>query len=155
MTFVFTLALSLRNIDSKNPRLYYDGVKKAQPKRSSKANNRAQNVDEYFANLKGPAHEMLTKMRSTIRSVLPADATEVISYGIPAFRQKKILVWYAAFANHCSLFPGGAVLHEMKEELDGFVTAKGTIQFPMGKPLPVVLIKKIIKKRLTEIDKKG
>ena len=132
-------------------------MKRLQSKRSSKpgAKNRAKTVDEYFANIEGPAHEMLTTMRSTLRSVLPLNATEVISYGIPAFKQKKVLVWYAAFANHCSLFPGGAVLSEMKSELDGFVTAKGTIQFPIGKPLPVTLIKKVAKKRLAQIDKKA
>ncbi|HKR32206.1 MAG TPA: DUF1801 domain-containing protein [Terriglobales bacterium] len=132
-------------------------MKKATSKRNSKpkAKNGAKTVDEYFANIEGPAHEMLTTMRLAIRSVLPANATEVISYGIPAFKQKKLLVWYAAFANHCSLFPGGAVLNEMKEELDGFVTAKGTIQFPIGKPLPVTLIKKITKKRLAQINKKA
>ena len=112
-------------------------------------------MDEYFANIEGPAHEMLTTMRLAIRSVLPANATEVISYGIPAFKQKKLLVWYAAFANHCSLFPGGAVLNEMKSELDGFARAKGTIQFPIGKPLPVTLIKKITKKRLAQINEKA
>lgn len=132
-------------------------MKRLQSKRSSKpgAKNRAKTVDEYFANIEGPAHEMLTTMRSTLRSVLPLNATEVISYGIPAFKQKKVLVWYAAFANHCSLFPGGAVLNEMKSDLDGFVTAKGTIQFPIGEPLPVALIKKIVKKRLGQIDKKA
>ncbi|HKT23226.1 MAG TPA: DUF1801 domain-containing protein [Terriglobales bacterium] len=132
-------------------------MKRLQSKRSSKpgAKNRAKTVDEYFANIEGPAHEMLTTMRLALRSVLPSNATEVISYGIPAFRQKKVLVWYAAFANHCSLFPGGAVLNEMKSDLDGFVTAKGTIQFPIGEPLPVALIKKIVKKRLGQIDKKA
>ena len=132
-------------------------MKKATFRRSSKpkGKNGAKTVDEYFANIEGLAHEMLTTMRLTIRSVLPANATEVISYGIPAFKQKKVLVWYAAFTNHCSLFPGGAVLNEMKSELDGFVTAKGTIQFPIGEQLPVTLIKKIVKKRLAQIDKKA
>jgi uncharacterized protein YdhG (YjbR/CyaY superfamily) len=97
---------------------------------------------------------MLSKMRSTIRSVVPADATEVISYGIPAFKQKSVLVWYAAFAKHCSLFPGGAVLNEMKNEIDGFVTSKGTIQFPIEKPLPVALVKQIVKKRLAQVNQK-
>jgi uncharacterized protein YdhG (YjbR/CyaY superfamily) len=132
-------------------------MKKAQAKRSSKAKakNRATTVDEYFAKIEGPAHEMLSKIRSTIRSVVPADATEVISYGIPAFKRKKVLVWYAAFANHCSLFPGGAVLNEMKDELDGFSTSKGTIQFPLEKPLPTALVKKIVKRRLAQLDQKS
>lgn len=98
---------------------------------------------------------MLAKIRSTIRSVVPADATEVISYGIPAFREKKVLVWYAAFANHCSLFPGGSVLNEMKDELAGFVTSKGTIQFPIERPLPVALVKQIVKRRLGQVYQKA
>ncbi len=132
-------------------------MKKAQPRRSlkSKAKNRAKTVDEYFGNIEGPAREMLSKMRATIRSVMPADTTEVISYGIPAFKQKRVLVWYAAFANHCSLFPGGAVLNAMKNELEDFSTSKGTIQFPIGKPLPTALVKKIVKRRLARLDQKS
>jgi uncharacterized protein YdhG (YjbR/CyaY superfamily) len=131
-------------------------MKKAEPERSSKSKlkDKAKTVDDYFAKIEGPAHEMLSKMRSAIRSVVPVNATEVISYGIPAFREKKVLVWYAAFSNHCSLFPGGTVLNEMKNELNGFVISKGTIQFPIGKPLPTTLIKKIVKKRLAQMDKK-
>jgi uncharacterized protein YdhG (YjbR/CyaY superfamily) len=130
-------------------------MKKAESKRSSKPRNRAKTVDEYFDNLEGPARDMLSNMRSTIRSVVPADATEVISYGIPAFKQRSVLVWYAAFANHCSLFPGGAVLKEMKDEIDGFVTSKGTIQFPISQPLPVALIKQIVKRRLAQVNQKA
>ncbi len=132
-------------------------MKKPQPKRSSRsrASNGAKTVDEYFENIKGPGREMLAKMRSIIRSVVPADAAEVISYGIPAFKQNKVLVWYAAFANHCSLFPGGSVLNEMKGELDGFVTSKGTIQFPIETPLPVTLVKQIVKKRLAQVNQKA
>jgi len=132
-------------------------MKKPQSKGSSrsKAKTRASTVDEYFAGIEGPAHEMLSKMRSTIRSAVPADTSEVISYGIPAFKQKRVLLWYAAFANHCSLFPGGSVLNEMKAELDGFVTSKGTIQFPIGRPLPVALVKQIVKRRLAQLSQKA
>ncbi len=131
-------------------------MKKAQTKRNSKskAKNGAKTVDEYFARIEDPAHEMLSKMRAVIRSVVPADATEVISYGIPAFKQKKVLVWYAAFANHCSLFPGGSVLNEMKDDLDEFVTSKGTIQFAIDRPLPA-LVKQIVKKRLAQVIQKA
>lgn len=75
---------------------------------------------------------------------MPKDATEVISYGIPAFKHKRVLVWYAAFADHCSLFPTAAVIEKFKDELKGFSTSKGTIHFPLSKPLPVALIKKIV-----------
>lgn len=102
--------------------------------------------------MNGPAREMLTKLRATIRSVVPAGATEVISYRMPAFKGKKMVVWYAAFARHCSLFPGGAVIEQMKDELKDFVTSKGTIQFPIDKPLPTALVKRVIKRRLEQLD---
>lgn len=79
----------------------------------------------------------MIEMREAIRAVVPAEATEVISYGIPAFRHRKVLVWYAAFTEHCSLFPTAAVIEEFKDELKRYKTAKGTIQFPLREPLPV------------------
>lgn len=90
-------------------------------------------------------------MRLVIRSVVPKEATEVISYRIPAFRQKKIIVWYAAFSGHCSLFPTAAVIDKFRDELKGYTISKGTIQFPLDKPLPSGLIKRIVKARLAEL----
>jgi len=90
-------------------------------------------------------------MRTAIRSVVPHDATETISYQMPAFKGNRgVIVWYAAFADHVSLFPRASVLAEFKNELAAFKTSKGTIQFPLDKPLPVALIKRIVKARLTE-----
>ena len=134
--------------------LYDRGMTKAASRRStiSKPTSAPKSVDEYFAGLKGPARDALNKMRATIRSVVPVDATEVISYGIPAFKQRKVLVWYAGFANHCSLFPTAAVIGEMKDELEGFTISKGTIQFPLDKPLPTALIKKVVKRRMANLD---
>jgi uncharacterized protein YdhG (YjbR/CyaY superfamily) len=107
-------------------------------------------VDEYLAAVDEPARAKLVRMRALIRSVLPPEATEVISYRMPAFRLKKVLVWYAAFSNHCSLFPTAATIDAFKDELKGFETAKGTIHFPLDKPLPAALIKKIVKVRLQQ-----
>ena len=90
-------------------------------------------------------------MRLVIRSVVPKEATEVISYRIPAFRQKKIIVWYAAFSGHCSLFPTAAVIDKFRDELKGYTISKGTIQFPLDKPLPSGLIKRIVKARMAEL----
>ena len=87
-------------------------------------------------------------------SVVPAEATEVISYKIPAFKHKKILVWYAAFSSHCSLFPTASVIDAFRDELKGFSTSKGTVQFPLDKPLPVALIKKMVKFRVAENEGK-
>jgi uncharacterized protein YdhG (YjbR/CyaY superfamily) len=105
-------------------------------------------VDAYLAAVPEPARNALNQIRAAIRSVVSPEATEIISYKIPAFKHKKVLVWYAAFANHCSLFPTAAVIEQFKNELKGFSTSKGTIHFHLDKPMPVELIKKMVKERL-------
>lgn len=90
----------------------------------------------------------LKEMRAAIRSVAPREATEIISYRIPAFKHREILVWYAAFSDHCSLFPKARVIELFRDELKGYSTSKGTIHFPFDKPLPVALIKKLVKARV-------
>ena len=111
----------------------------------------AKTVDEYLARLPEPAQSTLTHIRAVIRSVAPNDSTEVISYGIPMFKYNGMLVGYAAFAKHCSLFPtGSGVIERFAKELKGYKTSKGTIQFPSDKPLPDALIKKIVKARVAE-----
>jgi len=85
---------------------------------------------------------------------MPAEATEAISYGIPAFKYNGPLVWFAAFSNHCSLFPGASVIKAFKNELKGYKTSKGTIHFPVEKPLPAGLVKKMVKARLAEKTQK-
>ena len=112
-------------------------------------------IDEYVARVSEPGRSVLTKLRAAIRSVLPRDATEIISYQIPAFARDGVIVWYAAFADHVSVFPRGSVLTKFKDELTGFKTSKGTVQFPLDKPLPVALIKRIVKARLAEYEAKG
>lgn len=106
-----------------------------------------------MARVPEPAREALSKMRATIRSAVPPEATEIISYGIPAFKDKKVLVWYAVFFDHCSLFPTASVIERFKDELSGFSVSKGTIQFPLAQPLPLALIKKLVKARVA--DTKG
>jgi|SRR5579863_2240937 len=109
------------------------------------------NVDEYLAHLPEPARTTLKHIRKVIRSVVPSDATEVISYGMPMFKYKGMLVAYAAFKNHCSLFPtGSGVIERFQKELKGYTTSKGTVQFPSDQPLPDSLIKKIVKARVAE-----
>ena len=116
---------------------------KASPEKKSAP----QTVEEYFAAVPEPARSALTQIREAIRSVVPPEATEIISYRIPAFKHKKVLVWYAAFSNHCSLFPTAALIDTFKDELKEFSTAKGTIHFPLDRPMPVDLIKKMVKER--------
>jgi len=116
----------------------------------------AKTVDEYLADVPDAARPTLDKVRQRLRAALPQDATEGLSYGMPAFKQNgKALVAYAAFKNHCSLFPmSGAVFAKLADELKPYKTSKGTLQFPMGNPLPAALIKKIVKTRLAELAAK-
>lgn len=93
-------------------------------------------------------------MRAAIRSAVPREATETISYRIPAFKYKGILAWFAAFSDHCSLFPTAVVVEKFKGQLKGFSTSKGTIHFPLEKPLPIALIKRIVKARVAEMETK-
>ncbi len=112
------------------------------PRKRSPASSRKgvpKNIDEYLARVPEPALSMLNKMRTAIRSTTPSAATETISYGMPALRHKEVLVWFAAFSDHCSLFPTASVIEAFKKELEGFSTSKGTIHFPTDKPLPVSL----------------
>ena len=120
------------------------------PKRSSPPKT----VDEYIAAVPKPARETLNKMRATIRSTVPSAATETISYGIPAFRHNGVLVWFAAFSDHCSLFPTASVIDAFKNDLKGYSTSKGTIHFPTDKPLPTTLIKKLVKARVAQNEAK-
>ncbi len=111
----------------------------------------ARTPDEYLAQLPEPARSTLQHVRKVIWSVVPKETTEVISYRIPMFKFNGMLVGYAAFKNHCSLFPtGSGVLDRFEKELKGYRTSKGTIQFPPDKPLPDALIKKIVKARVAE-----
>lgn len=112
-------------------------------------------MDEYLAGVPQPARGTLNKMRAAIRSVVPPEATEAIGYGMPTFRYKGALVAYAAFSKHCSFFPMSATLIEtFKKELKGYSTSKGTIRFPVDKPLPAALVKKFVKARLAQNDRK-
>jgi uncharacterized protein YdhG (YjbR/CyaY superfamily) len=123
---------------------------------SAKSIGAPKNVDEYVAGVPEPARSTLNNLRAAIRSALPPEATETISYRIPAFKYKGgVLVWFAAFSNHCSLFPTASVVEAFKNKLKGFSTSKGTIHFPTDKPLPTALVKKLVKARLTQNEGKS
>jgi uncharacterized protein YdhG (YjbR/CyaY superfamily) len=117
---------------------------------TKKAKAVTKTVEQYLAAVPQQARANLKKLRATIRSAVPAEATETISYGIPAFKHKKVIVWFAAFANHCSLFPTASVIESFKNELKSLSTSKGTIHFPNDKPLPTALVKKIVKARVAQ-----
>jgi uncharacterized protein YdhG (YjbR/CyaY superfamily) len=120
---------------------------------AAKRNAIPKNTDEYLAAVPEPARRTLKKIRAAIRSAVPPEATEIISYGIPAFKHKGVLVWFAAFSDHCSLFPTASVIEAFKKELKGFSTSKGTIQFPTDKPLPTALVKKLVKARVAQNER--
>src|SRR6266705_3390859 len=133
-------------------------VKSGNRSSAAKGNGAPTNVDEYLASVPEPARSILNKMRAAIRSAVPPEAAETISYGMPAFKHKGVLVWFAAFSKHCSLFPGSSVIEAFKNELKGFSTSKGTIKgtihFPTDKPLPTALIKKLVKARVAQNESK-
>jgi uncharacterized protein YdhG (YjbR/CyaY superfamily) len=108
-----------------------------------------------LARTPAPARKLLRQIRETIRSAVPRDAVEVISYRMPAFKYGRVLVWYAAFADHVSLFPGGSVLARFQDDLVDFKTSKGTIQFQLDSSLPTMLVKRIVRARVAEIQRKG
>src|SRR5439155_15090973 len=121
---------------------------------AAKGNGAPKTVEEYLGGVPEPARSTLNKIRAAIRSAVPAEATETISYGIPAFKYKGVLVWFAAFSNHCSLFPTPSVVEAFKNELKGFSTTKGTIHFPTDEPLPTALVKKLVKARIAQNESK-
>jgi uncharacterized protein YdhG (YjbR/CyaY superfamily) len=121
---------------------------------ATKGRGGTKTVEEYLARVPEPARNTFNKLRATIRSVVPAEATETISYQIPAIKHNGILVWFAAFSSHCSLFPTAAVIEAFKDDLKNFTTSKGTIQFPLDKPLPTALVKKLVKARIAQSESK-
>ncbi len=112
-----------------------------------------QEVDEYLANLDEPKRTTLQQLRQTIRSIVP-EAEETISYGMPAYRLRgKVIAGFAAFKNHLSYLPhSGSVFAEMPDDVAGYVTSKGALQFPIDRPLPKALVKKLIAIRLRQLD---
>jgi uncharacterized protein YdhG (YjbR/CyaY superfamily) len=125
-------------------------TRKSVKRASSRRGAPSKTVEQYIARFPAPSRAALKKLRATIRSVMPPGATEVISYRIPAFKRERVLVWYAAFSDHCSLFPTPSVIGKFKSQLKGFSTSKGTIHFPLDEPLPAALIKKIVKARVQQ-----
>jgi len=109
-------------------------------------------VDEYLAEVPEPARGTLKRIRAQIRAAVPAETTEGISYRIPMFKYKGVLIWYAGFTDHCSLFPTAAAISAFRNELKGFKTSKGTVHFPVDKPFPAALLKKIVKFRLAQVE---
>ena len=113
-------------------------------------------VDQYLAALPDRQRAALKKLRETIRAAAP-DATEAISYQMPTFKLNgRFLVSYAAFKDHCSLFPASTkVLEELGDEVRPYFAGKGTLRFTPDKPIPATLVKKIVKTRVQENEARG
>lgn len=107
------------------------------------------NIDQYHSLFPAEIQKILQQLRNTIRQAAP-DAVETISYKMPAFRQNKILVYYAANKNHIGFYPTPGPINHFKNELRSYKTSKGAIQFPLDEPLPLELIAKIVKFRMME-----
>jgi uncharacterized protein YdhG (YjbR/CyaY superfamily) len=113
-------------------------------------------VESYLAGLTSDQRQVLEHVRAVIRAVAP-QATETISYQMPAFRYKgRRLVYYAAFRDHFSLFPASyAVMEKLSRELAPFRSGRGTLRFTVDQPLPDALVVRIIELRLAELDARG
>jgi uncharacterized protein YdhG (YjbR/CyaY superfamily) len=120
-------------------------------RRMSPKMKRFDSVDAYLADLPEEVRETLEKIRDAIAAAAP-NATETIAYGMPAFAYAgHPLVYYAAFKKHCSFFPASyGVMERFASDLQRFDVDKGTIRFPIGKPLPATLVKKMVKARIKE-----
>ena len=113
-------------------------------------------VASYMAALPPNARKALKQVRNAIRAAAPR-AEEAFSYRMPGFRlDDRVLVWYAAFTSHYSMFPiGAATTRSLAKDVEGYETSKGTIRFPLDEKVPVALVKKIVKARIAEVRQRG
>ncbi len=118
------------------------------------AKPRIKTIDEYLAALSDDKRAALEKLRKTIKAAAPK-AEECISYGVPAFRQDGNLVAFGATANHCAFYPmSSSTVEAHEDELRNYDTSKGTIRFPADKPLPTALVRKMVKARIAENERR-
>ncbi len=106
-------------------------------------------IDEYIASFPENVQNVLQQVRQAIREAAP-DAKEAISYQIPAFQLNGNLVWFAAFKDHIGFYPRASGIEEFKEKLSAYEISKGTVRFPLDKPIPLELIKEIVRFRVKE-----
>lgn len=104
-------------------------------------------IDHYISEADEKVRETLQQIREVIKETAP-NTTECISYGMPAFRLRRVVVYFAAFKNHISLFPGSSGVAAFEEELHPYKHTKGTIQFQLNEPIPFDLIKRVVEFRL-------
>lgn len=109
-------------------------------------------IDEYIAQFPEDVQQVLSRVRAVIHEAAP-EATEKISYQMPAFYQNGMLVWFGGFQKHIGFYPKGSGVEAFKEELSSYKSSKGAVQFPLDKPIPYDLIRKIVKFRVAENKK--
>jgi uncharacterized protein YdhG (YjbR/CyaY superfamily) len=107
------------------------------------------NFDEYFSNFPESTQRILGQVRKVIRDNAPG-ARETISYRMPTFHLHGNLVHFAAYPNHLGLYPAPSAISAFKAELDGYKHARGSVQFPLDKPIPYDLIARIVRFRVAE-----
>ena len=110
-------------------------------------------IDEYIRTFPDDVQKKLTEIRNTVKQEAPT-ATEKISYQMPTFYLNGNLVYFAAYSKHIGLYPTPSGTEAFKKELSKFKTGKGSVQFPLEEPLPIQLIKKIVRFRVEENKKK-
>jgi uncharacterized protein YdhG (YjbR/CyaY superfamily) len=115
--------------------------------------NNVTSVDDYIAEQPVEIWEKLNELRQVIKRAAPK-ADEAISYGMPAYKFQGVLVYFGAYQNHIGFYPTGSGISAFKKELSVYVGSKGTVRFPIDKPLPLTLIKKIVRFRLKENEQK-
>lgn len=113
------------------------------------ASESPENIEEYIAGFPRNVQRILKQMRTTINTVAP-DAEEAIKYGIPTFVLNGNLVHFAAFKNHIGFYPTPSGIEAFKKELSRYESAKGSVQFPIDKPMPLSLIEEIVRFRVKE-----
>ena len=111
--------------------------------------NSKENIDAYIAAFPDEIKLLLEEMRQIIKKTAP-DSEEVISYGMPAFKQNGVLVYFAGYKNHIGFYPTSSGIREFQKEFAAYKWSKGAIQFPLDEPLPIKLITKIVKFRVNE-----
>ena len=106
-------------------------------------------IAAYIAGLPKDAQGRCQQLRTTIKKAAP-QAEEVISYRLPAFKQNGLLVWFAMHTKHIGFYPRASGIAAFKKELSDYKSAKGSVQFPLGKPLPLRLVARMVKFRVRE-----